>query len=78
MEFHEIAFFKDRGNVPITKIHDQATDDTWPNTLTINMESESTKRSQIKFYLRNESDVISFVNSVKWAYEDYRRRQGYK
>jgi hypothetical protein len=33
--------------------------------------------ADITFYLNNESDLISFVNSVKWAYDHYRKVQGY-
>lgn len=66
------TFFVDKGEVPKTELECNKIDEPWQATIKIKHD-----HTGIILYLKDESDLISFVNNVKWAYEQYRKRKGY-
>ena len=79
MEFHNIDFFVGEDNSscePVVKLHSDFTNKLfWPFTLNIKPKKDLT--GGITIYLKNESQLIQFVNSVKSSYNKYRKDQGY-
>lgn len=77
MRLYEICFFQDSFPPPKLIIDTPRPGDPWTNTIKLEMVDEYYNPSTITFFLRNESALISFVNSVKSAYNKYRKDQGY-
>jgi hypothetical protein len=77
MEFYDSVFFQIDCPPPKAIINKPVQGDAWTNTLRISMVTGQYSPSNITFHLRTESDLISFVNSVKSAYDKYRKDRGY-
>jgi hypothetical protein len=77
MRFYETSFFQDNSPPPKLIINKSSSVGPWYLTAKLNMRDENYNPSEIVLYLRGESDLISFVNSVKSAYDKYRKDQGY-
>ena len=78
MKFYSMSFFVDKDTLshgPRTKLKIIEPIDPWPISLNIN--SSQPSKDGITIHLKNEFQLIQFVNSVKSSYNKYRKDQGY-
>ena len=77
MDFNSLAFFVDDHKLSsgptceITELKEPTFG--WPTTLTIRSNTSGT----IKVFLKDESQLIQFVNSTNQSYNRYRKDRGY-
>lgn len=75
MDFFDITFFQHDNPPPQVHIDNIKPEYVWTNSIHISSSQDDFERPKISIHLHTESDLISFVNSVKWAYESYLRRK---
>jgi hypothetical protein len=69
MEYHSTVFFaSDKESHKVTIFKNKEPTYGWPFVVHID---------NVSRHFQSESQVINFVNSIKQAYDDYRKEQGY-
>ena len=75
MKHYNTTFFCDKGEAPRATLSAKPDRGPWPIVFRVTSDYET---ASVIFHLRNESDFISFKNSVIEMYDAYRKIMGYK
>jgi hypothetical protein len=68
MKFHSMTFFSSGEETHSVVISHHGDSYGWPFVVSID---------DISYYFQSESQLIHLINSIIWAYNAYRKEQGY-